>query len=68
LQFCHVEHLPQDADIVILEAALNDDATSDHAKNMESMLRGILQYKNKPAVLVLSSFSYAASSFSPFRF
>ncbi|KAH7097130.1 hypothetical protein BKA62DRAFT_717387 [Auriculariales sp. MPI-PUGE-AT-0066] len=56
-KFCHIEHLPQDADIVVLELSLNDEAKEDHAKNLESMLRAILMYPNKPAVLMLASFS-----------
>ncbi|KAH7097127.1 hypothetical protein BKA62DRAFT_774527 [Auriculariales sp. MPI-PUGE-AT-0066] len=55
-KFCHVEHLPSDADLVVLEHAVNDNAAEDSARNMESIVRAVLQYKNAPAVLLVESF------------
>ncbi|EJD40558.1 hypothetical protein AURDEDRAFT_115833 [Auricularia subglabra TFB-10046 SS5] len=56
-KFCHIEHLPQDADLIILELSINDDPVEGHAKNIESILRATLDYPKKPAVIVTASFS-----------
>ncbi|KZV88441.1 hypothetical protein EXIGLDRAFT_839230 [Exidia glandulosa HHB12029] len=56
-KFCYFEHLKDDADLVILELSLNDDATEGHAKNVESLLRAILMWPRKPAVILTASFS-----------
>lgn len=56
-KFCHVEHLRKNVDLVIIELGINDNRNEENMKNMESILRAVLSYPSKPAVVLTASFS-----------
>ncbi|KAL7415140.1 hypothetical protein BDY24DRAFT_440085 [Mrakia frigida] len=56
-KFCHAEHIGNDADLILLEMSVNDFRMGDPAfENFETLLRAILNYPSKPAVIVLHTF------------
>ncbi|EJD40553.1 hypothetical protein AURDEDRAFT_69865 [Auricularia subglabra TFB-10046 SS5] len=56
-KFCHPEHIKEDIDLLVLELSINDDPIEAHARNLESILRAVLEYPRKPAVVLTASFS-----------
>ncbi|KAL7409798.1 hypothetical protein BDY24DRAFT_401796 [Mrakia frigida] len=56
-KFCHQEHIDTKADLVLMEMSVNDFRMGDEAfENFETLLRSILSYPNKPAVIILQTF------------
>ncbi|KZV99952.1 hypothetical protein EXIGLDRAFT_831031 [Exidia glandulosa HHB12029] len=56
-KFCISEHLRQNADFIIIELGINDLLIEEHMINMESILRNVLSFPSKPAVILTASFS-----------
>lgn len=56
-KFCDVEHIRQNADFVIIELGINDLLSDDHMRNIESILRTVLSFPSKPAIVMTASFS-----------
>lgn len=52
---CHTEHLDQDVDIVFLEHAVNDQFGEGNIMNTERLVRSILEYPNRPAVVFVAT-------------
>jgi hypothetical protein len=55
--FCHGHHLPDEADLVILDFDTEDQTDSQARDHFEVLVRSILNRRDSPAVLVLGHFS-----------
>jgi hypothetical protein len=55
--FCHGHHLPDEADLVILDFDTEDQADSQALDHFELLVRSILNRRDSPALLVLGHFS-----------
>jgi len=49
---CSHLHVPEEADFVVVELAINDPPDMYSAETFELLLRSLLEYKNSPAVLI----------------
>lgn len=65
MSVCHSLHVPRDADVVLVEYTVNDPAhlppppfANDHRAAYERLLRKLLQYPRRPAVVLLHAYSY----------
>jgi lysophospholipase L1-like esterase len=65
--YCHNKHIPNDLDIIFIEFSINDgsiyptergDGDPSITKNMELLVRNLLQMPTKPAIIFLSFFSF----------
>ncbi|KAI8575811.1 hypothetical protein K450DRAFT_260010 [Umbelopsis ramanniana AG] len=65
--YCHSKHIPDDLDIIFIEFSINDgsiyptergDGDPGITKNMELLVRNLMQMPNKPAIVFLSFFSF----------
>ncbi|KAI9281398.1 SGNH hydrolase-type esterase domain-containing protein [Umbelopsis sp. AD052] len=65
--YCHGKHIPDDLDIIFIEFSINDgsiyptergDGDPGITKNMELLVRNLMQMPNKPAIVFLSFFSF----------
>eukprot|EP00798_Chlamydomonas_sp_ICE-L_P007715 gene7715-883_t len=64
---CVMQHVPDDADLVIMEFACNDVMDRKHMRTsermaLERMIRTALNFPNKPAVLLFEAFCYSQSN------
>jgi hypothetical protein len=41
--------------LVIVELSINDEFLPEHTENMENLLRGLLESKSKPAVILVQA-------------
>ena len=57
--FCMKLHIPEDADLVVVELGVNDEALPEHEVNMENLLRGLLDLPNQPAVMLLEVVAFS---------
>ena len=57
---CNQAHVPAEADIVVVELNINDGPQpgGPHRRAHERLLRKLLQYKNRPAVLEMVFYLY----------
>mgnify|MGYP003684591231 CR=1 FL=1 len=56
MEHCLQWHVPQAADLIIVEYAVNFDITSnDDAQSFERMIRRLLRLRNAPAILILNT-------------
>lgn len=64
MEVCSKVHIPVFSDIIVVEFALNDEPNPsppmDNAprRSFEKLLRKLLAYPNKPAVIVLNAFKW----------
>ncbi|KAG2175362.1 hypothetical protein INT44_007850 [Umbelopsis vinacea] len=65
--YFHSKHIPDDLDIIFIEFSINDgsiyptergDGDPGITKNMELLVRNVMQMPNKPAIIFLSFFSF----------
>lgn len=57
--FCMKLHIPEEADLVVVELGVNDEALPEHEENMENLLRGLLDLPNQPAVMLLEVVAFS---------
>lgn len=57
---CHAEHLDQDVDIVFLEHGVNDMYSNEAIVSTERLVRSLLEYPNKPAVVFVATMPHKA--------
>ncbi|KAL0252442.1 hypothetical protein I308_101834 [Cryptococcus tetragattii IND107] len=55
--WCFKEHIPEDSDLVLLELGINDLLEFDVISQYEHLVRGLLELKNKPAVINIETFT-----------
>lgn len=55
--FCHGHHLPDEADLVILDFDTEDQTDSQALEHFELLVRSILNRRDSPALLILGHFS-----------
>jgi hypothetical protein len=64
MSVCVKNHVPEDVDIVLVEYAVNDNPglefDHDQRKGFERLLRKLLNYPKKPAVVMINSFAWQA--------
>ncbi|CEL56644.1 hypothetical protein RSOLAG1IB_07970 [Rhizoctonia solani AG-1 IB] len=53
--FCGTHHVPSDVDLVILEFDVNDQPYLNYTIYFDQLLRIVLEFPNKPAVLVVGA-------------
>ncbi|KAJ9522489.1 hypothetical protein QJQ45_008221 [Haematococcus lacustris] len=65
MSVCYNVHVPQTADIIVVEYALNDEQTLSNVlfdnsvrRPFERLLRHLLSYPNQPAVILLNAYSW----------
>lgn len=65
--YCYNKHLPNDLDIIFIEFSINDGSVYPTergngdpmiTKNMEQLIRSLLQLPNEPAIILISFFSF----------
>jgi len=67
MSMCHNVHVPQYADVVIVEYALNDENApyplfdNTVRRPFERLLRKLLSYPNRPAIILLNAYAYLLS-------
>lgn len=54
---CFGEHIPEEADLILLELSINDDLQVANIKPYELLLRGLLDLPNQPAILSMHIFA-----------
>lgn len=52
------EHIPEDADLVLLELGINDLLEFDVFSQYEHLVRGLLELENKPALINIECVLY----------
>lgn len=57
--FCFPLHIPLDADLVLVELAINDEGIPEHYENMENLLRGLLGMEKQPAVVLVETLAFS---------
>lgn len=60
--WCYTTYIDTDADLVMIEMAVNDENTETSAVASEELLRSILQLPNSPAVIYVDSFALRTKS------
>jgi hypothetical protein len=62
MSVCVKSHVPLDADVVLVEYAVNDafnaPVDSDLRRSFERLIRKLLNFPNRPAVVLVNSFMY----------
>jgi hypothetical protein len=65
MSVCVKNHVPEDVDIVLVEYAVNDqpglEFEHDQRKGFERLLRKLLNYPKKPAVIMMNSYAWMSS-------
>jgi len=56
-EWCYPAHIGIDADLVLVELAVNDDFTAEHFAASETLLRSLLNLPSAPAVILVDSFA-----------
>lgn len=56
-EWCYPAHIGTDADLVLVELAVNDDFIPQHFAASESLLRSLISLPSSPAVLLVDSFA-----------
>ncbi|EIW70457.1 hypothetical protein TREMEDRAFT_73476 [Tremella mesenterica DSM 1558] len=57
--FCFPLHIPEEADLVIVELAVNDEAILEHVENMENLLRGLVELPHRPAIVLAEAMAFS---------
>ena len=55
--WCYPAHIGTDADLILVELAVNDDFVPEHFAAAETLLRSLLSLPHKPAVVLVDSFA-----------
>ncbi|RXK39296.1 hypothetical protein M231_03375 [Tremella mesenterica] len=50
---------PEEADLVIVELAVNDEAILEHVENMENLLRGLVELPHRPAIVLAEAMAFS---------
>ncbi|KZV89861.1 hypothetical protein EXIGLDRAFT_838243 [Exidia glandulosa HHB12029] len=59
MSMCYLEHIDDDADIVLTEFAINDQRYDFNAESFEWLLRQLLELPKRPAVINIQTFGLA---------
>ncbi len=56
-EWCYPAHIGTDADLILVELAVNDDFAPEHFEAAETLLRSLLNLPGRPAVVLVDSFA-----------
>lgn len=59
--YCFALHVPDDADLIIVELGVNDVGEPEDLKTMEDLLRGLLDLESQPAVMLLEVLGFSGA-------
>ena len=61
--FCSALHIPHNASLILVELSINDEyLPAEHTRNMENLLRGLLELPQAPAVVLVQALEFNSAA------